>query len=150
MSQVAVATFLRFFTGNTDVFKWQNFFVNKEVDGFAYEPFTTGTIIFNRSMSEGGLAIEMPMTAQNLTYMEASINEGFLIEILLYELPVVDGPPTSLDGAKQVSKFLGEVIEIQTDLTVLSAELGTGIDAVAGDVPGRKITTNLVGRMPRI
>ena len=25
MSQVAVATFLRFFTGNTDVFKWQNF-----------------------------------------------------------------------------------------------------------------------------
>ena len=51
--------------------------------------------------------------------MEASINEGFLIEILLYELPVIDGVPNGLGGAKQVSKFLGEVIEIQTDLTVL-------------------------------
>ena len=37
---------------------------------------------------------------------------------------------------------------MHTDLVELSVELGAAIDAVSGDIPGRKITTSLVGRLP--
>jgi len=34
------------------------------------------------------------------------------------------------------------------DLTTLSVTVGAGIDAVTEDIPGRKFTTSLVGRLP--
>ena len=39
---------------------------------------------------------------------------------------------------------------MQTDLVKITAELGAAIDAITGDIPGRKITTSLVGRLPTL
>ena len=43
---------------------------------------------------------------------------------------------------------VGEVVAMSCDLVTLSVELGAGIDAVSEDIPGRKFTTSLVGRLP--
>ena len=47
-----------------------------------------------------------------------------------------------------VARFVGEVMGMQTDLVTIEAELGAAVDAISGDIPGRKITTSLVGRLP--
>jgi len=39
---------------------------------------------------------------------------------------------------------------MQTDLTTIQAEIGAAMDAISGDIPGRKITTSLVGRLPSL
>ena len=145
---LAIATFLRFFTGNTTVFRWQNFFVGKTVDQHVYQSFSASDILMNRSASEGGISLSMPLTKQNLFYMEAAYNEAYLIEVQLYELDLVNGMPTGIDGATQVARFVGEVVAMSCDLVTLSVELGAGIDAVSEDIPGRKFTTSLVGRLP--
>ena len=44
-----------------------------------------------------------------------------------------------------VAQFVGEVVSMQTDLTTIEVELGAAMDAISGDIPGRKITTSLVG-----
>ena len=148
MTQLAIATTLRFFAGNTDVFRWQNFFVDKTVDGFNYHTFQTSDVILNRTVDEGGMSIEMAMTQSNLTYMEAAINEAFLIEIEVYELSVENGMPTDLATGQLVARFVGEATEMSLDLTTISVTIGAAIDAVTEDVPGRKFTTSLVGRLP--
>ena len=148
MTQLAIATTLRFFAGNTDVFKWQNFFVDKTVDGFAFHSFQTSDVILNRTVDEGGMSIELAMTQSNLTYMEAAINEGFLIEIQVYELPVDDGIPADLATGQIVARFVGEATEMSCDLTMITMTIGAAIDAVTEDIPGRKFTTSLVGRLP--
>ena len=38
----------------------------------------------------------------------------------------------------------------ETDLAHNPVELGAAIDAVSGEIPGRKITTSLVGRLPTL
>ena len=148
MSEVGIATFLRFFTGNTDVFKWQNFFVDKTVNNHAYHSFSATDIALNRSASEGGISLSLPLTKQSLFYMEAAYNEAYLIEIQLYELSLANGMPTDIGSGTQVARFVGEVIAMSCDLVTLTVELGAGIDAVSEDIPGRKFTTSLVGRLP--
>mgnify|MGYP001173348666 CR=1 FL=1 len=148
MTQLAMATTLRFFAGNTDVFKWQNFWVDKTIDGYSFHSFQTSDIYFNRSADEGGLSIEMAATQQNLAYMEAAINEAFLIEIQVYEFNVDGGMPSSIGEGTMVARFIGEAIEMNCDLTTLTVTIGAGIDAVTEDIPGRKFTTSLVGRLP--
>ena len=145
---VGIATFLRFFTGNTTVFRWQNFFVGKTVDDHVYQSFAASDIALNRSASEGGIGLTLPLTKQSLFYMEAAYNEAYLIEVQLYELDLANGMPTGIDGATQIARFVGEVVAMSCDLVTLSVELGAGIDAVSEDIPGRKFTTSLVGRLP--
>ena len=58
--------------------------------------------------------------------------------------------PTGLGPATVIARFIGEVMTMHTDLIELSVELGASIDAVSGDIPGRKITTSLVGRLPSL
>ena len=54
--------------------------------------------------------------------------------------------PNLIDfGATIVAAFTGEIMGMQTDLTTIEVEIGAAIDAISGDIPGRKITTSLVG-----
>ena len=71
-----------------------------------------------------------------------------MIEIQLYELSLANGMPTDIGSGTQVARFVGEVIAMSCDLVTLTVELGAGIDAVSEDIPGRKFTTSLVGRLP--
>jgi hypothetical protein len=56
--------------------------------------------------------------------------------------------PTDLAAGAMVARFIGEAVEMSCDLTTLSVTVGAGIDAVTEDIPGRKFTTSLVGRLP--
>ena len=65
-------------------------------------------------------------------------------------MPVSPSLPTDLSNATVIARFVGEVMGMQTDLVTIQAELGAAIDAISGEIPGRKITTSLVGRLPSL
>ena len=146
----AIAAFLQFYKDNTVYGSWQNFFVNKTVSGHIFISFDTSEIMLNRSADEGGVTISLPATSNHLGFLETAIGGEYLARITLYEMPVTSGLPTDLSNATVVAQFVGEVMGMQTDLVAIQAELGAAIDAITGDIPGRKITTSLVGRLPTL
>lgn len=146
----AIAVFLRFYSDSVTHGRWQNFFIDKTIDGHDFVSFDTSDILLNRTADEGGVTLSMAAVDRRLDFFEAAIAGEYLAEIVLYEMSVTGSIPSSLAGATVVARFIGEVVTMQTDLVTLSVELGASIDAVSGDIPGRKITTSLVGRLPSL
>jgi hypothetical protein len=149
MAEVALAQFVRFYDTAGDRVKWQNFFVNEVVQGHEFRDFRATSILVNRSASEGGITIEFPALQEVLSLMDQAITYGWLVDTKVYQLVMSNGGWT-LNGATVVAQFFGEVIGVQTDLSTLSVELGVGLDAITGQIPGRKMTSSLVGRLPTL
>ena len=146
----AIAAFLQFYNDNTVHGSWQNFFVGKAVNGYQYVSFDTSEILINRTADEGGITLSMAATSNHLGFLETAISAEYLAQITLYEMPVSSSIPTDLSSATVVARFIGEVTTMQTDLITIEAEIGAAIDAISGEIPGRKITTSLVGRLPTL
>ena len=146
----AIAAFLQFYSDDTVHSSWQNFFVDKTVSGYVFTSFDVSEIMLNRSADEGGVTVSMAATDNHLGFLETAITNEYLARITLYEMPVSSSLPTDLSSATVVARFVGEVMGMQTDLVTIQAELGAAIDAISGEIPGRKITTSLVGRLPTL
>jgi hypothetical protein len=149
MAEVALAQFVRFYDTTGDRVKWQNFFVGEVVQGHEFRDFRATSILVNRSASEGGITIEFPALEEVLSLMDQAIAYGWLVDTKVYQLSR-GGSGWTLSGATVVAQFFGEVIGVQTDLSTLSVELGLGLDAITGQIPGRKMTSSLVGRLPTL
>lgn len=129
---------------------WQNFFIGKAVDGYTYQSFDVADIVMNRSADEGGISITLPALSIHLDFFIAAIESEQLADIRLYEMDASTSMPTDLTSAVLVSRFVGEVIALSTNLTEIQIELGAAIDAVSGEIPGRRVTTSVVGRLPTL
>ena len=87
----------------------------------------------------------MPATKGHLDFFETAIANEYLCQNYAFEMPV---PLLTLQRRQQQCRCVcGEVMGMQTDLTTIDVALGAAIDAVSGDIPGRKITTSLVGEV---
>ena len=147
--ETAIAAFARFYNDNGTIGRWQNFFVNESVSEHAYKVFDVGSIILNRSAAESGVNVSLPTTKANVDFVEQAIEGLYLMRLTLYEMPAVT-VPTGLRDAQVVGSFVGEIIDAQLSLEKIVLEVGSALDAVTGDIPGRKITTSLVGRLPKL
>ena len=112
----AIAAFLQFYSGETVHGSWQNFFVDKTVSGYAFVSFDVSEIMLNRSADEGGITVSMAATDNHLGFLETAITNEYLARITLYEMPVSSSLPTDLSNATVVSRFIGEVMGMQTIL----------------------------------
>ena len=142
----ALVQFLRFFKGGTDFLKWQNYFVDQTIDGYVYQGFKSSGVLTNRSADENGISIEMPANPSILGMMETAIGDQWLCESIVYRLT----DPSSAATRVVAARFIGEVLGVSTDMVTIGFELGAGIDALTAQIPGRKITSALVGSMPLI
>lgn len=129
---------------------WQNFFINKVIDNYQYEPFEVSDIVSNRTADEGGISLAIGATKANLDFFVASAEAERLLEVIMYEMNVSGSLPSDLSGATIVSRFVGEIIALGTDLTSIKVEVGAAIDAISGEIPGRRVTTSVVGRLPTL
>jgi hypothetical protein len=144
----AIAVLLKFYKDDVDHAFWQNFWVNESVDGHAFVNFNVGDILMNRTADEGGITMSLPATKAHLDFLETAIANEYLCLVQVIEMPV--GATYDVTAGTLVAQFVGEVVSMQTDLTTIEVELGAAMDAISGDIPGRKITTSLVGRLPSL
>ena len=146
--ETAIAVRLKFYKDDVTYGQWQNFWVNQTIDGYAFVNFNVGDILMNRTADEGGVTLSVAATLAHLQLFETAIANEHLCLIEVLEMPA----GASYDPAQStlVAKFVGEVVSMQTDLTTIEVALGAAIDAISGDIPGRKITTSLVGRLPSL
>lgn len=140
---------LKIYKGNETYAKWQNYFVGETVDGYEFQPFSVSTIQVSRSADEGGVNIEGPSSFRLLTQFEASVNDQHLVEIkLLQQNGSIIQP--SFDNFQQIAKFTGVALTMTNNLTGAQLAVGTAIDAISGNVPGRKITIADVRELPKL
>lgn len=144
----AIAVRLKFYKDGVDYAQWQNFWVDQSVDGYDFIPFNAGEITMNRTADEGGLSIQVPALKAHLEMFETAIANEHLCLIEVLEMP--GNSALVIENSTLIAKFVGEVVSMQTDLATIDVELGAALDAVTGDIPGRKITTSLVGRLPTL
>ena len=123
MTTTALAIFVRFYGATKSDVKWQNFFVDKTVDGYVYRNFQSTDVVMNRTASEGGINVTMAATADNLALFEAAIGGEWLAELVIYEMNVAGGMPSDLTGATIAARFIGEVMGMTTNLTTIGVEI---------------------------
>jgi hypothetical protein len=104
----------------------------------------------NRTADEGGISLTCSPLQQNLDFFVASMEAERLLAIELYEMTVDGEIPTDISGGTLIARFVGEIIALQTDLLSIQVEVGAAIDAVSGEIPGRRVTTSVVGRLPTL
>ena len=146
----AIAARIRFYNEESTEGLWQNFWTKQNVDGFSAVNFQISNILVNRSADEAGLTLTVPTLQENVNFFLRAIENEFLADVRLYEAAVQDQMPAGFDDMSMISRFIGEVQTMQMTLTELSVSIGAGIESVSGEIPGRRITTSLVGRLPTL
>ena len=147
--ETAIAALLKFYKGNVNYAFWQNFWIGESINGMQFVNFDVSELMMNRSADEGGVTLTIPATNAHLQLIDTAIANEYLCQIQIVEMPA-NGATFDPLSATLIAQFVGEVMAMQTDLTQIEVEIGTAMDAISGDIPGRKITTSLVGRLPSL
>ena len=146
----AIAVRADFYQSNSVIARWQNFWMQSTVDGYAPKGFQTSQILLNRSADEGGITMQLPATADDISFFLTAIENEYLVDVRLYEQEVTGSMPASFSTMVMVGRFVGEVQTMQMTITQLNISIGAALDAINADIPGRRITTSLVGRLPSL
>ena len=146
----AIAAQIRFYKDNATKAQWQNFWSGLTVDGYTSVNFNISNILVNRSADEAGLTLTLPTLQDYIAFFLQAIENEFLADVRLYEQEVTSTMPVDFSEMVLISRFIGEVQAMQMDISALNVSIGAGIEAVSGDIPGRRITTSLVGRLPTL
>ena len=146
----AIVTTVRFYLNGSTKAQWQNFWNDKTVGGFNPMSFKTSAILMNRSADEGGITIQLPCLADHINFFLQAIENEYLADVRLYEQDVSTDMPNDLSSMTLISRFVGEVQTMNMTVDTVAVSIGAGIDAVNGEIPGRRITTSLVGRLPTL
>ena len=144
----AIAVRIRFYAEASTKAQWQNFWMNNVVDGYAPKSFQTSDILLNRSADEGGITVVLPALADDMQFFLTAIENEYLADVQLFEQEVAEQMPVSFDTMSLVARFVGEVQTMRMTISDLTVAIGAAIDAINGDIPGRRVTTSLVGRLP--
>lgn len=139
-----IATFLRVYTGITDIAKYQNYEVNTTIDGHSYLPFDTGSITFSAAGDQNSMRVRFPYTSTLRKRVEQIINYAWLVEIEIYKFtPDATG---SIPATKTLAtRFTGQGISGSLGLGAITLELGSSLSPIGAQIPPVIATTTLIG-----
>ena len=150
MSQLySVCQQIKIYKGGKVFAQWQNYFANKVVDKHEFQPFSVSTIQVNRSADEGGITVEGPATFRFIDKFQKAVNDQHVVQVRLMEQSGAVSTPSFRDF-RQIGMFTGVALTMTNNLTEVRLSVGSAIDAISGDVPGRKMTSSLVGVLPTL
>jgi|TARA_R100000081_G_scaffold69565_1_gene36687 hypothetical protein len=129
-------------------FKFQNFFINKDMtfDGnqYTFVPFGFSGVTVNRTGD--GLEATLVFPNNDLTrgWAVTSIKEHYVMEV---DVLIVDSD-SEIGSHDRVHTYVGQVVGGDWDNVSLNLLLSSVLDAVGTDVPRRSLTRKLVGNLP--
>ena len=149
-SELALGHFLTLKTstiGGSVVYRYQNFFIGETIEysslDYHFLPFGFSGVTVNSDGSGTDASLLFPTTA---------ISKGWAIEALedrwLGTVSVMILNPADKTQFGKLSEYNGQVSRGLWDDTRLNLIFNTVIDAVAGEVPQRRLSKRLVGDLP--
>ena len=152
MTQFAFGHVLRITPKDTVDFRFQNFFIGKQMthngDEYQFVPFGFSGVTVNRTGDGMEASLVFPNNDLTREWAVAAIKSSYLMEIEV--LIIEDSDPDSGLTATHttVHTYTGQVTGGQWDNVSLNIELSSVLDAVGTDVPMRSLTQKLVGNLP--
>ena len=152
MTTFAFGHVLRITPKDTVDFRFQNFFIGKQLthsgDEYQFAPFGFSGVTVNRTGDGLEAALVFPNNDLTRDWGVKAIENNYLMEVEV--LIIEDSDPDSGLTATHttVHTYTGQVTGGQWDNTSLNLELSSVLDAVGTDVPRRSLTQKLVGNLP--
>tara|TARA_R100000951_G_scaffold61843_1_gene51933 strand:+ start:352 stop:834 length:483 start_codon:yes stop_codon:yes gene_type:complete len=152
MTSFAFGHALRIKLGQTELYRFQNFFIGKEIthkgSDYRFVPFGFSGVTVNRTGDGLEATLVFPNNALTRDWAVTSVENNYIMEVdvLIIEDP---DPDTGLATTNTiVHTYTGQVTGGQWDNTSLNLELSSVLDAVGTDVPRRSLTKKIVGNLP--
>tara|TARA_R100000458_G_C8238913_1_gene218500 strand:- start:354 stop:869 length:516 start_codon:yes stop_codon:yes gene_type:complete len=139
-------------SNTTVTYKYQNFFINKNVDypatgttkkTYMFVPFTFSGVTISSDGAGTDASLIFPANEIAKNWAVDAVNNFWIAEVAT----VIVNPDNSADFFP-LSVYRGKVSTGGWGDTTVALVLDTILDAVGADVPRRKITTDLVGNIP--
>ena len=152
MTQFAFGHVLRITPKDTVDFRFQNFFIGKQLthggDEYQFIPFGFSGVTVNRTGDGMEATLVFPNNKVSRDWGVKAIEESYLMEVEV--LIIEDSDPDSGLTATHttVHTYTGQVTGGQWDNVSLNLELSSVLDAVGTDVPRRSLTQRMVGNLP--
>ena len=152
MTQFAFGHVLRIKPKDTVEFRYQNFFIGKQLthkgDEYQFVPFGFSGVTVNRTGDGLEASLVFPNNDLARGWGVSAIEGSYLMEVEV--LIIEDSDPDSGLTATHttVHTYTGVVTGGQWDNVSLNLELSSVLDAVGTDVPMRSLTQKLVGNLP--
>lgn len=149
MVEIAIGTYIRFFlpSGGATAYAFQNFHVGetREYGGvnYVYSGFGfTGTTV---SLEGSNISAQLifGVNQLSLNFVQQAADERWIIQVrtVLLDPDTYEETTTYTDETFQISAY-------QHDGSRLGLDLGSPLDAVAGQAPRRTLSQYLVGSLP--
>ena len=162
MTSLAFGHALRIKPSNTELYRFQNFFIGKEIthqsplqreqslpgSNYIFVPFGFSGVTVNRTGDGLEATLVFPNNDLSRAWGVSAIESSWLMEVdvLIIEDP---DPDTGLATTNTITHtYTGQVTGGQWDNTSLNLELSSVLDAVGTDVPRRTLTQRIVGNLP--
>ncbi len=162
MTSFAFGHALRIKPEQTELYRFQNFFIGKEIthrsplqrkdnlpgSNYIFVPFGFSGVTVNRTGDGLEATLVFPNNSLARNWGVSAIEGTWVMEVdvLIIEDP---DPDTGLSTESEiVHTYTGQVTSGQWDNTSLNLELSSVLDAVGTDVPRRSLTNRVVGNLP--
>jgi len=143
------------FFGTTDIRRWQNYSIGNSITKSAgdtkkylFMPFDLPSGSETALVSISSLALTLPATPDNTFVFSYALEKGYLCEIATYEFnaDLGDAITTTLPVSKRlVSTYTGQVETVESNLNVLTIQIGTTQMATENTIPPRVYNNFLIG-----
>ena len=164
MTSFAFGHALRIKPSNTELYRFQNFFIGKEIthrsrpqreanpelpgSKYIFVPLGFSGVTGNRTGDGLEATIVFPNNSLARNWGVSAIEGTWVMEVDVLTVEDPD-PYTGLTTEnKIVHTYTGQVTGGQWDNTSLNLELSSVLDAVGTDVPRRSLTNRVVGNLP--
>ena len=141
--ELAYGQFLDLTSGNGTVYRWQNFWIKENVDGYSFIPFGFSGLTTNRQGDNVDAILVFPNNELSRQWALLATQQKWLakIQVLLFD-------PDDKTKRTVLHNYIGQVSTSGWGDTTINLRLNTLLDAVGSDIPARRLTQNLVGYVP--
>lgn len=132
--------------GTDELYAFQNYFPDPVVDVFTYnyKAFSVSPFLADKNSTSHDFTLTFPATAENVDLVEECTLNRYRILVDTYRWSASEGleAPTSFNP---FSYGIGEAVSAVADIATITMTARPYADAVAGDVPWRKIPWTILG-----
>lgn len=145
--EIAVGNFLTFSLNNVPFYRFQNFFIQEEIsynaEYFTFMPFGFSGVTVNRTGDNTEASLLLPNAVLSRSWVTEALKDQWLAHVRVLIVDPETRLPVSL-----LHQYYGKVVSGTWDETSLTVYLSTILDAVGTDIPTRRLTQRLIGKIP--
>ena len=155
-STVSVGNFVKFTSGDSTRYCFQNFFIGKTItnevggveDAYHFVPFGFSGVTINKTGDGTDASLLLPNITDNVGVLTRSFSQDALAAGWIAYVRVLIVNPDTETVISTLSQYYGRITAGTWDNASISLNLSSVLDAVGSDIPQRKITQGLVGNLP--